>query len=71
MSKHSIAKEALAALAVRCEEESIDYAETLEALTTWCVRDLTSMRGPQYSRDYVRYELDSIGFGGLFEIQRR
>ena len=70
MSKHSIAKQALSKLKVDCEEESIEVNEAVEALLTWCIEEMKSAHGADYTREYVQYELDCIGAGGTFEIQR-
>lgn len=71
MSKHELAKQALHRLREESLAMSINPDEAVEALLTWCIEDMKTLRGPDHARSYVEYELSCIGSGGVFEIQKR
>jgi len=71
MSKHKLAKAALAEMRERCVEQGIDPNEAVEALLTWCIEDMKVEQGKDHTRSYVQYELDCVGSGDVYEIQRR
>ena len=71
MSKHKLAKSAVATLRESSAQAGIDADEAVEALLTWCIEDMKETRGRDHTRTYVQYELESIGTGDFFEIQKR
>lgn len=71
MSKYSIAKASIERTACEANKASIDRDDAVEALLTLCIQDMKAQRGSDYTRNYLSYELDSVGSGGVFEIQKR
>ncbi|MFK7912461.1 MAG: hypothetical protein AB8B93_00990 [Pseudomonadales bacterium] len=71
MSKYSIAKELIATTTDSASQAGIDRDDAIEALMTLCIQDMKEQRGSDYTKSYLRYELDSVGSGGVYEIQKR
>ena len=71
MSKYAIAKRLIGTIVGEADTEAMDRHDVVEALMTLCIQDMLQHKGPDYTRDYLRYELDSVGAGGVFEIQKR
>ena len=71
MSKYSIAKALIAQIPELAKAEQLDRDDVLEALATTCLQDMRDTREKGYTRDYLQYELDCTGAGGVFEIQKR
>lgn len=71
MSKYSIAKKLIAQIPELAKEENLDRDEVLEALATTCLQDMRETRENNYTREYLQYELDCTGSGGVFEVQKR
>ena len=70
MSKYSLAKELIAELSGKAEQSSVDPDEAHEALLISLVQQMKDDRGVDYIRSILQYEIDSLGSGGTFEIQR-
>lgn len=71
VSKYSIAKQQIQNTIDCAKEAGIDGVEALEALTVMLVQELKSGRGADHTRQFLQYEIDSLGSGGFFEIQKR
>ena len=70
MSKYSLAKDQIRSTVERANEDGIDENEAIEALIVTAIQSLISSRGASDARNFLKYELDSIGSGDVFEIQR-
>lgn len=71
MSKYAVAKEIISRIPGLAEAAQLDRDDVVEALMTLCVQDMKEHRGGDYTRSYLSYELDSVGSGGVYEIQKR
>ncbi len=71
MSKYSVAKESIAAAIEAGKGESLEPADVLEALIVSSVEEMKSHKDRAYIKGFLQYELDSLGSGGTYEIQRR
>ena len=71
MSKHGLAKRCLQQLQADSAAQGLDPIETLEALLTWSIQELQSQRGSNHARDYLQFELSSLGSGGMYDVQKR
>jgi len=69
-SKYSLAKEGIADITKRAMDVSIDPAEAQEALIVSLVQTLKETNGADYVRGVLQYEVECLGSGGVFEIQR-
>ena len=70
-SKHALAKMMLQTLEEVCATENVDRDEGVEALLTRCIQDMQDQRGSNFARDYLQFELSSLGSGGLYDVQKR
>jgi len=70
-SKHALAKLWLLAVAVDCNTHAVDRNEGVEALLTACILDMQERRGSSFTRDYLRYELSSLGSADVYDVQKR
>ncbi len=70
-SKHALAKLMLQALEADCAAEAVDRDEGVEALLTSCIQDMQRQRGSDFTREYLQFELSSLGSGGLYDVQKR
>lgn len=71
MSKYTLAKEQIKSTADRAEEMGIREVEALEALVVMIVQELKEKIGPVQTKSILQYEVDNLGSGGVYEIQRR
>ena len=70
-SKYGLAKEVIEQLHNRAGEAGIDEADAQEALLISLVQSLKELKGADYMKSILQYEVDSLGSGGVHEIQRR
>lgn len=70
-SKYGLAKDAIAQLNDAAASSGIDAADAQEALLISLVQTLKELRGADNLRGVLQYEVDSLGSGGVHEIQRR
>ena len=70
-SKYGLAKEVIEQLHNRAGEVGIDEADAQEALLISLVQSLKELKGAEYMKSILQYEVDSLGSGGVHEIQRR
>lgn len=70
-SKHALAKQVLQILEADCAAHTVDRDEGVEALLTLCIQDMQLQRGSNFARDYLQFELGSLGSGGLYDVQKR
>ena len=70
MSKYGLAKRVIRDLDGMAEAISIDRDDAQEALLISLVQTLKESRGVEHIRGILRYELDSLGSGSVYEIQR-
>ena len=70
-SKYGLAKEVIEQLHNRAGEAGIDEADAQEALLISLVQSLKELKGSDYMKSILQYEVDSLGSGGVHEIQRR
>ncbi len=71
MSKYSIAKEQLQQGIRQGAEIGMDDFEMIEAMLVSAVELLTEIKGGDYARPILQYELDNVASDGVFEIQKR
>ena len=50
---------------------SLDEADIAEVMITSAIQELIRVKGAAYTKDFLRYETDSVSEKGVFEIQRR
>ena len=50
---------------------SLDEADVAEVMITSAIQELIRVKGAAYTKDFLRYETDSVSEKGVFEIQRR
>lgn len=70
MSKYGLAKRVIRDLDGQASTMSIDCMDAQEALLVSLVQTLKEGKGSEHIRGILRYELDSLGSGGMYEIQR-
>lgn len=70
-SKHALAKLMLETLEAGCHAEAVDRGEGVEALLTACILDMQSQRGSRVAREYLQFELSSLGSGDMYDVQKR
>lgn len=70
-SKHALAKLTLQALEASCVAEAVDRNEGVEALLTACIQDMQKQRSSSFTRDYLQFELSSLGSSDLYDVQKR
>lgn len=69
-SKYGLAKELLTNLSRRAEQCALTVSDAEEALLISVIQSMKSDRGDAYLRGILQYEIDSLGSGGVYEIQR-
>lgn len=69
-SKYGIANEIITDIGSRSEHHSLDAADVQEATLVMLVQALKELRGRDYTRGVLQYEIDSLGSGGVYEIAR-
>ena len=69
-TKYSIAKENLAALRTSAQDASMDEADVLEALLVTAIQDFKALKGSDYARGMLQYEVDSLGSGSVYDLPR-
>ena len=70
-SKYGLAKDAITQLNDAAASAGIDPADAQEAMLISLVQSLKELRGADTLRGVLQYEVDSLGSGGVHEIQRR
>ncbi|NKC00038.1 MAG: hypothetical protein GKR90_16280 [Pseudomonadales bacterium] len=70
MSKYSLAKVTIDQLNQAANADGIGCTEAQEALLVSLVQTLKEEGGAPFVRGVLEYEIDSLGSGGEFEIQR-
>ena len=71
ISKYGLANETLEALKAASAENNIAEDDAQEALLITIIQSLKELRGAENLRGILQYEVDSLGSGGVHEIQRR
>ena len=71
MSKYTLAKELLSSGYEQGKALSLDEADVAEVMITSAIQELIRVKGAAYTKDFLRYEADSVSEKGVFEIQRR
>lgn len=71
ISKYGLAKELIETLAARAREAGLDPGDVEEAMLISLVQSLKAARGAADVRSILQYEIDSLGSGDVYEIQRR
>ena len=69
-SKYALAKETLAGMGKCAEQSTLDPVDVQEAMFITLVQTLKETRGRDYVRGLLKYEIDSLGSGGVYEIAR-
>lgn len=70
-SKYSIAKDMIEACNSAASDAGIDPGDVKEALLISVIAALKEERDADNLRSLLQYEVDSLGSGGVHEIQRR
>ena len=70
MSKYGLAKSTLAELENNAHTAGIDKVDAYEALLIMTVQNMKELEGVRDLRGLLQYEIDSLGSGGVHEIQR-
>ena len=70
MSKYGLAKRVIRDLDGQAKMMAIESMDAQEALLISLVQTLKEGRGADHIRGILRYELDSLGSSGMYEIQR-
>ena len=71
MSKYALAKELLTNGYEQGKALSLDEADVAEVMITSAIQELIRVKGGAYTKNFLRYETDSVSDRDLFEIQRR
>jgi len=71
MSKYALAKDQLGELAQRAKAASLDETEVIEALIALGIQELIKGLGAPRTREFLKYELDSVSADGFHDIQKR
>jgi hypothetical protein len=71
MSKYALAKDQLGELAQRAKDASLDETEVIEALIALGIQELIESLGAPRTREFLKYELDSVSADGFHDIQKR
>ena len=66
-----MAKEVLAVTAAQCESAGLELEDVQEALLVLLVQELKERKGADNTKSILQYEVDSLGSGGVHEVQRR
>ncbi len=70
MSKHGLAQELLEAGYEYGKTLNLEERDIAEVMITSSIQELVRLKGAQFARNYVDYELDSMSEKDVFEIQR-
>ncbi len=70
-TKYGLAKDLIEACIAQADAAGIDPGDAQEALLISLIQTLKELRGPSALKSVLQYELDSLGSGGVHEIQRR
>ena len=71
MSKYALAKELLTNGYEQGKALSLDEADVAEVMITSAIQEFIRVKGGAYTKNFLRYETDSVSDKDLFEIQRR
>ena len=66
-----MAKEVLAVTAEQSESAGLELEDVQEALLILLVQELKERKGAGNTKSILQYEVDSLGSGGVHEVQRR
>ena len=70
MSKYALAKAALAQLSEAAAAHNVEEGDAQVALLIEVIQSLRTQPSVQDLRGLLQYEIDSLGSGGVHEIQR-
>ncbi len=70
-SKYQIAKEIIEQAGAQASSAGLDASDVHEAMLISLVQSLKASRGADNLRGVLQYEIDSLGSGSVYEIQRR
>ena len=71
MSKYALEKELLTSGYEQGKALSLDEADVAEVMITSAIQEFIRVKGGAYTKNFLRYETDSVSDKDLFEIQRR
>ncbi len=71
MSKYALEKELLTSGYEQGKALSLDEADVAEVMITSAIQEFIRVKGRAYTKNFLRYESDSVSDKDLFEIQRR
>lgn len=71
MSKYALAKDLLNSGYEQGKAISLEEADIAEVMITSAIQELVRVKGVAYTKDFLRYETDSVSEKGVLEIQRR
>jgi hypothetical protein len=71
MTKYKLAKEQIAQTLQRAQDEGFDEGGALEALIVTAIETIKTHLQPGQVRDMLQVEIDNLGSGGFYEIQKR
>ena len=71
MSKYALGKELLTSGYEQGKALSLDEADVAEVMITSAIQEFIRVKGGAYTKNFLRYETDSVSDKDLFEIQRR
>ena len=71
MSKYALAKDLLNSGYVQGKAMILEEADIAEVMITSAIQELVRVKGAAYTKDFLRYETDSVSEKGVLEIQRR
>ena len=71
MSKYALAKDLLNSGYEQDKAISLEEADIAEVMITSAIQELVRAKGATYTKDFLRYETDSVSEKDVLEIQRR
>ena len=71
MSKYAVEKELLTSGYEQGKALSLDEADVAEVMITSAIQEFIRVKGGACTKNFLRYETDSVSDKDLFEIQRR
>ena len=71
MSKYALEKELLTSGYEQGKALSLDEADVAEVMITSAIQEFIRVKGGAYTKNFLRYETDSVSDKDVFEIQRR
>ena len=71
MSKYALAKELLISGYEQGKALCLDEADVAEVKITSAIQELIRVKGGASTKNFLRYETDSVSGKDVFEIQRR